>query len=146
MLGFCGCWLDGRNGWAHRPTLGLDGLFSLFLSVMVVAFPFYSVCVCVCVTLTLFVLFASVFALLSALSLSLYSFFSVSIFRLRSLNSASYSAQFIAGPSPFSTCIDSPPLLFDVVLSSYPFIPSLIAELPHTVHTCLVSRCNICIS
>ena len=48
MLGFCGCWLDGRNGWAHRPTLGLDGLFSLFLSVMVVAFPFYSVCVCVC--------------------------------------------------------------------------------------------------
>jgi len=82
-------------------------------------FPFL---LCVCVTPTLFVLFASVFAVLSALSLSLYSFFSVSIFPPRSLNSASYSAQFIAGPSPFSTCIDSPSLLFsDVVLTSYPF-------------------------
>ena len=82
-------------GWIAFPSFQLWSLLSLST---------------LCVTLTLFVLFASVFALLSALSLSLYSFFGVSIFPLRSLNSASYSAQFIAGPSPFSACIDSPSL------------------------------------
>lgn len=41
----CDCWLDGRSGWANRPTFGLDGLFFLLFRFMVAAFPFYSVCV-----------------------------------------------------------------------------------------------------
>ena len=142
----CDCWLDGRNGWANRTTFGSDGLLSpLSFFGCGRCFPFL---LCVCATLTLFVLFASVFALLSALSLSLYSFFGVSIFSPRSLDPASYSAQFVAVPSPFSTCTDSPSLLkfSDVVLSPYSFTPSQIAELLHTVNTCLVSRFNICIS
>jgi len=105
-----------------------------------------------CVTLTLFVFLASVFALLSAR----YRYLSVrsSVFRFDSsgvlfsqscvLLRSVYCAERV-GPSPFSTYTDSF-LFLPSVLSFYLSSPSQIAELLHIVHTCLVPRCNMCIS
>jgi len=107
----------------------------------VAAFTFYSVCVPPLLS------FSSLLCLLSCLHYR-YPSIRSSVFRFFCPALSYHFAQFAAGPSPFSTRIDSPSLLFpDVVLSSSPFTPSQIdAELLHTVHTCLVPRCNICIS
>ena len=97
--------------------------------------------------------FSSLLCLLSCLRCR-YPSIRSSLFRfLRCpvLNPVFYPAQFVAfneralGHLPL-TGTDSFSLFPDVVLSSYTSAPFQIAELLHTVHTRLVSRCNMCIS
>jgi hypothetical protein len=144
MLVLYGCGFYGCNGlgspsstwigWAVYLSSFLS--LSLFVMVPVVAFFPYSVCA----TPTLFVLFAPVFALLSARCRYPSSFFSLSILPLFcSLSPVLFRSVYRAertGSSPLPTYTDSfprPPLL-----SFYPSTPFQIAELLHTAHTCLV--------
>ena len=124
-----------------------DCLFLLALIVIAVTtFSFWSVCV----TSTHFVLFAPVFALLSAR----YRYPSIR-FSLRFLplfcspNIVFYYTQIIAQsewvhpPFPLKPTSFPLPLLRRRALLLPPF---QIAGLLDTVHTCLVLRCNMCIS
>jgi len=142
------CEFDGWNGMFTIQRLGLLDCSFLSLLVMVAVAVFFSYSVAP----TLFVLFASVFALLSARyryhsvrssvfqSDSSAVLFSRSCVLLRSV----YCAERV-GLSSSSTYTDFFPFL-PSVLSFYPPATSQIAELLHIVHRCLVPRCNMCIS
>ena len=152
-LALGGC---GFGGWS-----GLGSPFSIRVGWTIFSLPFdygcgrcfLSLLSSVCATPTPFVLFASVFALLFARCRYLSvrpSVFGSSAAHL--LNPVFYSAQFTAQSGQVLrhlplTPTPSPTLLFpDIVLSPCTCTSFQIAELLHTVHTCLVLGCNMCIS